>query len=468
MGIKLYNTMTRKKEDFVPVDEGEVKMYVCGPTVYNYFHIGNGRTFLVFDAIRRYLEYRGYNVKFVQNFTDIDDKLINKANEEKTTVEHVADRYIEEFYKDADGLGIKRATKNPRATQYVGKIIKFIKELETKGYAYSKDGDVYFRSKKSNVYGKLSKQNMDDLVLGSRIEVDSRKEDPLDFVLWKAKKEGEPGWNSPWGEGRPGWHIECSVMVNEILGDTIDIHGGGADLSFPHHENEIAQSEAKTGKEFSKYWMHSAYLNTAEGDKMSKSSNNFFTAREILEKYDAEVIRLFMFSGHYRTPINFSMELLDSAKSGLERLYNTIRNLEYTERNGEDRDISDEERQLYENILKYKDKYIEAMDDDFNTAEAIGHIFEMAKDINVNINNNSSRKLAKMALDLLRELGGVLGILQKVSEEEFSDEIKALVEERQNARSNKDFKRADEIRDELKKLGLTLEDTSQGVKIIRI
>ncbi len=467
MGIKLYNTMTRQKEEFVPVTEGEVKMYVCGPTVYNYFHIGNGRTFIVFDTIRKYFEYKGYNVKFVQNFTDIDDKLIKKANEEGTTVENVAKRYIEEYYTDADNLGIKRATHNPKATEYVGKIIKFIKDLESKGYAYSKEGDVFFRTKKYDGYGKLSKQSIEDLEAGSRIEVDSRKEDPMDFVLWKAQKEGEPGWNSPWGCGRPGWHIECSVMASELLGETIDIHGGGADLSFPHHENEIAQSESRHGKNFAKYWMHSAYLNI-NNQKMSKSLNNFFTAREILEKYDAEVVRLFMLSGHYRNPINFSIDLLESAKSGLERLYNSIRNLEHIEIHGEDRDFSDTEKQLYEKILSYKEKYIESMDDDFNTADAIGHIYEMVKEINTSVNESSSKKLATLALEIIRELGSVLGILQKVSEEEFSDEIKSLVEERQQARKNKDFKLADEIRDKLKEMGIVVEDTPQGVKISRI
>ncbi|WP_048570021.1 cysteine--tRNA ligase [Clostridium cylindrosporum] len=465
--MKLYNTMTRKKEEFIPLTEGTVKMYVCGPTVYNYFHIGNGRTFIVFDTIRKYFEYRGYDVKFVQNFTDIDDKLIKKAIEEDTTVEEVAKRYIEEYYKDADALLLKRATYNPKATEYVGKIIKFIKDLEAKGYAYSKDGDVYFRSKKFELYGKLSKQNLEDLEVGARIELDSRKEDAMDFVLWKAQKEGEPGWNSPWGCGRPGWHIECSVMASELLGETIDIHGGGADLSFPHHENEIAQSEARHGKSFANYWMHSAYLNI-NNQKMSKSLNNFFTAREILEKYDAEVLRLFMLSGHYRSPINFSLDLLESSKSGLERLYNSVRNLEHIERNGEDRDLSSEETKLYHEILKYKEKYINAMDDDFNTADAISYIYDMVRDINTNVSDNTSKKLAVMLLEIIRELGSVLGILQKVTEEEFSEEIKALVDERQKARKDKDFKRADEIRDELKAMGITLEDTPQGVKIVRI
>ncbi|MEG2338860.1 MAG: cysteine--tRNA ligase [Clostridium sp.] len=465
--MKLYNTMTRRKEDFVPVTEGRVKMYVCGPTVYNFFHIGNGRTFIVFDTIRKYFEYRGFQVDFVQNFTDIDDKLINKANEEGITVDEVAKRYIEEYYTDADALGIKRATHNPKATEYVGKIIKFIKDLESKGYAYAKDGDVYFRSKKFDSYGKLSKQSLEDLEAGARIEVDSRKEDSMDFVLWKAQKPGEPGWNSPWGCGRPGWHIECSVMACELLGETIDIHGGGADLSFPHHENEIAQSEARHGKDFAKYWMHSAYLNI-NNQKMSKSLNNFFTAREILERYDAEVLRLFMLSGHYRSPINFSIDLLEASKSGLERLYNSVRNLEHVSRNGEDRDLSEEEVSLKNDIASYKNKFIESMDDDFNTADGISHIYDLVRDVNTKVNESSSRGIAVFALEVIRELGGILGILQKVSEEKFPKEITSLVEERQLARKNKDFKRADEIRDELKELGVVVEDTAQGVKISRI
>ncbi|MEG2539558.1 MAG: cysteine--tRNA ligase [Clostridium sp.] len=465
--MKLYNTMTRRKEDFVPVTEGRVKMYVCGPTVYNFFHIGNGRTFIVFDTIRKYFEYRGFQVDFVQNFTDIDDKLINKANEEGITVDEVAKRYIDEYYTDADALGIKRATHNPKATEYVGKIIKFIKDLESKGYAYAKDGDVYFRSKKFDSYGKLSKQSLEDLEAGARIEVDSRKEDSMDFVLWKAQKPGEPGWNSPWGCGRPGWHIECSVMACELLGETIDIHGGGADLSFPHHENEIAQSEARHGKDFAKYWMHSAYLNI-NNQKMSKSLNNFFTAREILERYDAEVLRLFMLSGHYRSPINFSVDLLEASKSGLERLYNSVRNLEHVSRNGEDRDLSEEEVSLKDDIASYKNKFIESMDDDFNTADGISHIYDLVRDVNTKVNESSSRGIAVFALEVIRELGGILGILQKVSEEKFPKEITSLVEERQLARKNKDFKRADEIRDELKELGVVVEDTAQGVKISRI
>ncbi|MEF9952420.1 MAG: cysteine--tRNA ligase [Clostridium sp.] len=465
--MKLYNTMTRQKEEFVPVTEGRVKMYVCGPTVYNFFHIGNGRTFIVFDTIRKYFEYRGFQVDFVQNFTDIDDKLIKKANEEGITVDDVAKRYIDEYYIDADALGIKRATHNPKATEYVGKIIKFIKDLESKGYAYSKDGDVYFRSKKFDSYGKLSKQSLEDLEAGARIEVDSRKEDSMDFVLWKAQKEGEPGWNSPWGCGRPGWHIECSVMACELLGETIDIHGGGADLSFPHHENEIAQSEARHGKDFAKYWMHSAYLNI-NNQKMSKSLNNFFTAREILESYDAEVLRLFMLSGHYRSPINFSVELLDSSKAGLERLYNSVRNLEHVSRNGEERDLNEGEVALKEEIVSYKNKFIDSMDDDFNTADGISHIYDLVRDINTKVNESSAKSIAVFALEVIRELGGILGILQKVSEEKFPSEITDLVDQRQLARKNKDFARADEIRDELKALGVVLEDTPQGVKIVRI
>lgn len=325
--MKVYNTLTRKKEEFIPITQGEVKMYVCGPTVYNFFHIGNGRTFIVFDTIRRYFEYRGYKVKFVQNFTDVDDKLIKKANEENITLRQIGDKYISEYYKDADGLNIKRATVNPRATEYIDEIIKFVEELIQKGFAYEVDGDVYFSTKNFTTYGKLSGQNLDDLQAGARISVDERKKDSMDFAIWKAKKEGEPGWECPWGEGRPGWHIECSCMAKNILGDTIDIHAGGSDLVFPHHENEIAQSEALTGKTFANYWMHSAFVNI-NNEKMSKSLNNFFTAREILERYDADVIRFLMLSGHYRVQLNFSEDLLESAKASVERLYNAVSNLE--------------------------------------------------------------------------------------------------------------------------------------------
>ncbi|MDO6353823.1 cysteine--tRNA ligase [Caloramator sp. CAR-1] len=461
--MKIYNTMTRQKEVFNPITPGEVKMYACGPTVYNYFHIGNARTFIVFDTIRRYLEYRGYKVKFVQNFTDIDDKLIRRANEEGTTVKEVAEKYIKEYYKDADGLKIKRATVNPRATEFIGEIIAFVKDLVDKGYAYVVDGDVYFDTTKFKEYGKLSHQSIEDLEAGARIEIDERKRNPMDFALWKAKKEGEPAWESPWGEGRPGWHIECSTMACSLLGETIDIHGGGADLIFPHHENEIAQSEARNGKPFANYWMHVAYLNV-NNQKMSKSLNNFFTAREILEKYDAEVVRLFMLSGHYRNPINFSIELLDQAKAALERLYNAIANLEHVIETSEDRELTAEELEFFNRLDSFRERYIEVMDDDFNTADGISVIFDLVREVNTNIKEGSPKKLAQKALDLIRELGSPLGILEKSTKGSLDEEIERLIEERQKARKEKNYALADKIRDQLKEMGIILEDTPQGVR----
>ncbi|WP_040306047.1 cysteine--tRNA ligase [Caloramator australicus] len=465
--MKIYNTMTRQKEVFNPITPGEVKMYACGPTVYNYFHIGNARTFIVFDTIRRYLEYRGYKVKFIQNFTDIDDKLIRRANEEGTTVKEVAEKYIKEYYKDADGLKIKRATVNPRATEFIGEIIAFVKDLVDKGYAYVVDGDVYFDTTKFKEYGKLSHQSIEDLEAGARIEIDERKRNPMDFALWKAKKEGEPAWESPWGEGRPGWHIECSTMACSLLGETIDIHGGGADLIFPHHENEIAQSEARNGKPFANYWMHVAYLNV-NNQKMSKSLNNFFTAREILEKYDAEVVRLFMLSGHYRNPINFSIELLDQAKAALERLYNAIANLEHVIETSEDRELTAEELEFFNRLDSFRERYIEVMDDDFNTADGISVIFDLVREVNTNIKEGSPKKLAQKALDLIRELGSPLGILEKSTKGSLDEEIERLIEERQKARKEKNYALADKIRDQLKEMGIILEDTPQGVRWKRI
>lgn len=461
--IKIFNSLTREKEEFIPITPNEVKMYVCGPTVYNFFHIGNARTFIVFDTIRRYLEYRGYNVKFVQNFTDIDDKMIKRANEEGTTVKAVAEKYISEYYKDADALNIKRATVNPRATEFMDEIIKFIKDLEDKGFAYAVDGDVYFETKKFKEYGKLSHQNLEELEAGARIDVDERKKDPMDFALWKAQKPGEPAWESPWGLGRPGWHIECSTMASTLLGQTIDIHGGGVDLTFPHHENEIAQSEARNGKPFARYWMHCAFLNV-NNQKMSKSLNNFFTAREILEKYDSEVIRLFMLSGHYRNPINFSLDLLDQSKAALDRIYNTIGNLEHIIEVSQDKEISDEEKTFLNKLTDYKNRYIDVMDDDFNTADAISVIFDMVRDINSSINENSSKKVAKDSLNLIRELGEPLGILQRSVRGNLEDEIQRLIEERQAARKAKNYALADKIRDDLKAMGIVLEDTPAGVR----
>ncbi|MGY0373550.1 cysteine--tRNA ligase [Clostridium sp. JNZ J1-5] len=465
--MKIFNTMTRQKEEFIPIKSGEVNMYVCGPTVYNYFHIGNARTFLIFDTVRRYFEYKGYKVNYIQNFTDIDDKMIKKANEESITVKELGDKYIDEYYKDADGLNIERATENPRATEYMDEIIEFVKDLIDKGYAYEVDGDVYFSTKNFKEYGKLSGQNLDDLQAGARISVDERKQDPMDFAIWKSEKPGEPSWNSPWGKGRPGWHIECSCMAHNILGETIDIHAGGADLVFPHHENEIAQSEARTGKAFANYWMHSAYLNI-NNKKMSKSLNNFFTTREILQKYDAEVIRLFMLSAHYRTPLNFSDELLESTKSSNERLYNAIGNLERLLDEVKIDKLTEEEKSYIEKMNSYKAKYIEKMDDDFNTADAIAIIFDLIKDINTNVTVDSSKELVNYSLGLIRELGKPLGILQKSTICNLDDEIEALVEQRQQARRDKNWALSDKIRDDLKEMGIVLEDTPQGVRWKRV
>ncbi|MDM0769378.1 cysteine--tRNA ligase [Clostridium perfringens] len=461
--MKVYNTLNKKKEEFIPLTPGEVKMYVCGPTVYNFFHIGNGRTFIVFDTIRRYFEYRGFKVDFVQNFTDIDDKMIKKANEEGTTVKKIGDTYIKEYYQDADALNIERATVNPRATEFIGEIIKFVKGLVDKGYAYEVDGDVYFSTKKFERYGKLSGQNIEDLQSGARISVDERKKDPMDFAIWKAQKPGEPAWNSPWGMGRPGWHIECSCMAKKLLGETIDIHAGGSDLKFPHHENEIAQSEALTGEPFARYWLHSAFVNV-NNEKMSKSLNNFFTAREILERYDADVIRFLMLSAHYRQQLNFSEDLLESAKASVERIYNAIGNLENLIDEVSREEMNEEEKAYLESLNKYKEKYIEKMDDDFNTADAITAIFDLIKDTNTNITIDSSKELAQKALELIRELGAPLGMFQKSTKGNLEEEIEALIAKRQQARKDRDFALADKIRDELKDRGIVLEDTPQGVR----
>lgn len=461
--MKLYNTLTRKKEEFVPVEEGKVKMYVCGPTVYNYIHIGNARPFIIFDTLRRYLEYRGYDVTYVQNFTDVDDKIIKRGHEEQISPEEVANKYIDEYFIDADGLGIKRANVHPRVTDNIQQIIDFVKELEDKGYAYEVNGDVYFDTKKFEGYGKLSKQNQDDLEAGARIEVNSQKRHPMDFVLWKAKKEGEPGWNSPWGEGRPGWHIECSVMSNRYLGETIDIHAGGQDLAFPHHENEIAQSEAKSGKPFSNYWIHNGYINI-NNEKMSKSKGNFFTVRDIAAQYDLEIVRFFMLSAHYRNPVNFSDEMLNQAKAGLERLYNTKEKLEFTISNLQESTMTEEEKSLVAELDGFRTKFIDAMEDDVNTADAISVIFELAKFTNSNVNEKSSSEFAKKCLDQFDELTGVLNIVNKKQDDMLDEEIENLIQKRVEAKKNKDFKLADDIRAELLEKGIILEDTRQGTK----
>ena len=465
--MKLYNTMTRQKEEFIPIEEGKVKMYVCGPTVYNYIHIGNARPFIIFDTLRRYLEYRGYDVTYVQNFTDVDDKIIKRGHEEGIAPEEVASKYINEYFVDSDGLGIKRATVHPQVTDNIEQIIKFVKELEDKGYAYEVNGDVYFDTKKFEGYGKLSKQKQDELEAGARIEVNDQKRHPMDFVLWKAKKEGEPGWQSPWGEGRPGWHIECSVMSNRYLGETIDIHAGGQDLTFPHHENEIAQSEARSGKTFANYWIHNGYINI-NNEKMSKSKGNFFTVRDISKLYDLEIVRFFMLSAHYRNPVNFSDEMLNQSKAGLERLYNTKEKLEFTINNLNESSITEEESSLLSELDSYRAKFIESMDDDINTADAISAIFELAKFINSNVNEKSSLEFAKKCLDEFNELTSVLNIVNKKKDDILDEEIEALIQKRTEAKKNKEYQLADEIRQELLEKGIVLEDTRQGVKWKRI
>ncbi len=457
--MKLYNSMTRQKEEFVPIKEGEVKMYSCGPTVYNYFHIGNARPFIIFDTLRRYFEYIGYKVDFVQNFTDIDDKMINNANEQGITVKQLAEKFIGEYFTDAKGLNIKKATVHPCATENIDAIIDMVKKLVDNGYAYEVNGDVYFSTKKFKEYGKLSHQPLDDLEAGARISVDERKKDPMDFAVWKSRKPGEPAWESPWGPGRPGWHIECSAMVNKYLGETIDIHSGGKDLIFPHHENEIAQSEAATGKPFAHYWLHNGYINI-DGTKMSKSKGNFFTVRDIAKEFDYEVIRFFMLSAHYRNPINFSHDLMEQSKNALDRLYNCLETMSF-KMNG----AKSEKFDGAEKIEAYKQRFKDAMEDDINTADAISVLFEIVKDINMRMDEASKEELEAYTA-LLKELGGVLGILEKDKKEEIPEEIRKLVDERTQARKNKDFARSDEIRDILLEKGVTLKDTRDGVQII--
>lgn len=460
--MKVFNTMSRTKEEFVPVDENEVKIYACGPTVYNYIHIGNARPLCVFDVLRRYLEYRGYNVKFVQNFTDIDDKIIKRANEEGKTFEEISEKYIEEFWTDAHGLNFKDATVHPKATENIDEIIDIIKALEEKGYAYAVNGDVYFRTLKFNEYGKLSHQPIEDLESGARIAVGEVKEDPLDFALWKGAKEGEPYWESPWGKGRPGWHIECSAMNRKYLGNTIDIHCGGQDLVFPHHENEIAQSECANGCTFSKYWMHNGYINV-DNVKMSKSLGNFKTVREIAEVYGYEVIRYFLISSHYRSPINYSLEIIEQCKSALERLYTCRESLDFAVKNASV-DKADNDELLINMLDERRNQFITAMDDDLNTADGLAAIFDLTKDINTKIlDKGVSKAVCEHAASLFDELCGVLGILYNRKENSVDSEIEALIEKRQEARRNKDWATADKIRDDLKAKGIILKDTPQGV-----
>ena len=458
--MKVFNTMTRRKEEFIPVDEKQVRIYACGPTVYNYIHIGNARPLCVFDVLRRYMQYRGYNVKFVQNFTDVDDKIINRANEEGLTFEEVSEKYIKEFWTDAHGLNFKDADVHPKATENIDEIIEIIKTLEEKGYAYAVDGDVYFRTLKFNGYGKLSHQPIEDLQSGARIAVGEKKEDPLDFALWKGAKEGEPYWDSPWGKGRPGWHIECSAMNRKYLGNTIDIHCGGQDLIFPHHENEIAQSEAANGEPFAKYWMHNGYINV-DNVKMSKSLGNFKTVREIADAYGYEVIRYFLISSHYRSPINYSLEIIEQCKSALERLYTCRESLDFAIKNAKDTDTDGE---LIKLIDSRKEQFITAMDDDLNTADGLSAIFELVKDINTKIlDKEVSKEVCEHAAEIFDELCGVLGILYNRKSNDLDSEIEELIKQRQEARANKDWATADRIRDELKEKGIILKDTPQGV-----
>ena len=464
--MKIYNTMSKKKEEFVPLEEGRVKMYVCGPTVYNLIHIGNARPMIVFDTVRRYFEYKGYDVNFVSNFTDVDDKIIRKANEEGVSADEISKRYIAECRKDMEGMNIEPATKNPLATEEIGGMIEMIRTLIEKGYAYEKNGTVYFRTRKFGDYGKLSHKNLDDLRSGGRtllVTGEDEKEDPLDFVLWKPKKEGEPAWPSPWSEGRPGWHIECSEMSKKYLGEQIDIHAGGEDLIFPHHENEIAQSEAANGKEFARYWMHNGFLNI-DNRKMSKSLGNFFTVREISEKYDLQVLRFFMLSAHYRSPLNFSAELMEAAKSGLDRIVTAAENLKYLIENAKTRDLTEEEEEKLGKSGGFTESFEKAMDDDFNTADAVASVFDLVKFINTTTDADSSEAYLGSLYGQLKKLTDVLGIIIERREEILDADIEALIAERQAARKARDFARADQIRDELLQKGIVLEDTREGVK----
>ena len=464
--MKIYNTMSKKKEEFIPLEEGKVKMYVCGPTVYNFIHIGNARPMIAFDTVRRYFEYKGYDVNFVSNFTDVDDKIIKKAIEEGVTADEISKRYIAECKKDMEAMNIKPATKNPLATEEICGMVDMIQTLIDKGYAYEKNGTVYYRTRKFEGYGKLSHKNLDDLQSGGRtllVTGEDEKEDPLDFVLWKPKKEGEPAWESPWSEGRPGWHIECSEMSKKYLGEQIDIHAGGEDLIFPHHENEIAQSEAANGKEFARYWMHNGFLNI-DNRKMSKSLGNFFTVREISEKYDLQVLRFFMLSAHYRSPLNFSAELMEAAKNGLERILTAAENLRFLSGNAGDGAMTEEEKELFARTEEYVADFERAMDDDFNTADAIAAVFDLVKYINTTADGARSGEYLDSLYARLRTLTDVLGIIIDKDEEIIDEEIEAMIEKRQAARKERNFALADQIRDELLAKGIILEDTREGVK----
>ena len=464
--MKLYNTLSKQKEEFVPLEEGKVRMYVCGPTVYNFIHIGNARPMIVFDTVRRYFEYKGYDVNYVSNFTDVDDKIIKKAIEEGVTADEISKRYIAECKKDMEGMNIKPATKHPLATEEICGMVDMIQTLIDKGYAYEKNGTVYYRTRKFQDYGKLSHKNLDDLRSGERsllVTGEDEKEDSLDFVLWKPKKEGEPFWESPWSEGRPGWHIECSEMSKKYLGEQIDIHAGGEDLVFPHHENEIAQSEAANGKEFAKYWMHNAFLNI-DNKKMSKSLGNFRTVREISEQYDLQVLRFFMLSAHYRSPLNFSADLMEASKNGLERIVNAAENLKYKRKNAKTEAMTEEEKSAYAQTEEFVKEFEDAMDDDFNTADAVAAVFDLVKYLNTNTSEESSGEYLDALLKRLVTLTDVLGLIVDKKEEMLAEDIEKMIEERQAARKAKDFAKADAIRDELLSRGIILEDTREGVK----
>lgn len=458
--MRFFNTLTRQKDEFIPIKEGEVKIYACGPTVYNYIHIGNARPLCVFDVLRRYLEWRGYKVTFVQNFTDIDDKLIKKANEEGITVPEVAERYIKEFWTDAKGLNVREASVHPKATENIDEIQRIISDLIDKGYAYPAGGDVYFRSKKFKEYGKLSHQPLEDLEAGARIETGDIKEDPMDFCLWKGAKEGEPFWESPWGKGRPGWHIECSAMAGRYLGKTIDIHCGGLDLIFPHHENEIAQSECANGCDFAHYWLHNGFINV-DNHKMSKSLNNFFTVRDVANAYGYEPIRYLMISSQYRGPINYSVDIIEQGKNALERLYTCRDNIDFALKNAK------EGGEIPAFIEQRKQEFITAMDDDLNTADALAAIFSLVREINTVIADGAGKDTLTACADIFDELTGVLGLVYNRKTDDLDKEIEELIEKRTKARKEKDFKTADEIRDKLKDMGIILEDTPQGVKWTR-
>ena len=464
--MKLYNTLTKKKEEFVPLEPGKVKMYVCGPTVYNFIHIGNARPMIVFDTARRYMEHKGYEVNYVSNFTDVDDKIIAKANEEGVSSKEVSERYIKECQKDMAGMNVKPATTHPKATEEIGGMVEMISTLMEKGYAYNVNGTVYFRTRKFSEYGKLSHKNLDDLRSGGRsllVTGEDQKEDPLDFVLWKPKKEGEPSWPSPWSDGRPGWHIECSVMSKKYLGEEIDIHAGGEDLIFPHHENEIAQSECCNGVPFARYWLHNAFLNI-DNRKMSKSLGNFFTVREIGEKYDLQVLRLFMLSAHYRSPLNFSAELMEASRNSLERIQNAVGNLNHLLANASAEELTEDEKELVSQLSSYEEKFDAAMDDDLNTADALAAIFELVRFANTHAGEESSKAFLSALKEKIVSLSDVLGLIAEKKEEMLDADIEALIEERQAARKARNFARADEIRNELLSKGIVLEDTREGVK----